>query len=869
MRLHRLTLRSFRGVAERTVTFAERGITIVEGPNEAGKSSLAEALDLLLGYQAHSRAQAVRRVQPVGVDVGSEVAAELTCGPYRLTYAKRFHREHRTTLEIHEPERAACAGGEAHDRMQALLAEHVDEALWRALRVHQGVPLEQADLSAQTSLAAALDTAAGARVGGEREAALFERVRDAYERHHTPTGQPTKARRELAEAEDAARAEVAEAQEALQSVEDDVARCAGIERALADLAPQVDAARRRAAQAQERARAADRRRLEVERLAVDARRATDERERAEAAVAHRQELVERRRAAAHAVAESRAALDRHGPAIEAAGKEAAEARGETEALRAAVAHARAQARAREADVEALRDAEALAAVEERLGRAEAAEADAKAAELALAAGVDDDALAAIEEALADVHRARAVADADAPALRVRRLAPVDLSVDGEPVAADRVELARPVTATTTVRVGDAAEIRIDPGGDAQARAEQVAVAETRLAERLADAGVADVPGARTAHGRRADAEERLERARRTLAEALGDDTLAGLRERRDACAARVAATRTAGADAGAAREAADTARALVEAREQALATAEAGLRDAEARRAALAEATATLRVRAEADEQALADVSAALEAARADTDDGALEVALRDADEAATAAGGALREARTRLADEDPDGTQAASEEAVALRDRLAKEQRGLEDDLRDVRARLGVRGEEGLHDRLAAAERRLAETERERARVEARAAAARCLHDEMAARREAATRAYAAPLREKVERLGRIVYGDDFGVELGDDLRITRRTLRGVALDVEDLSAGAREQLALLTRVAVAGLVARDDGGVPLIVDDALGSSDPVRLERLGAALRVGARDAQVIILTCVPDRYRTVGDATVVRLP
>jgi glucose-6-phosphate 1-dehydrogenase len=164
MRQHRLAVRNFRGTPERSVAFAERGVTVVEGPNESGKSSLAEALDLLLGYQAHSKAQAVRRVQPAGEDVGSEVTAELSCGPYRFTYSKRFNREHATTLTIHEPEPEQLTGGAAHDRVAALLAEHVDEALWRALRIVQDVPLEQADLSAQSSLAAALESLAGPAV---------------------------------------------------------------------------------------------------------------------------------------------------------------------------------------------------------------------------------------------------------------------------------------------------------------------------------------------------------------------------------------------------------------------------------------------------------------------------------------------------------------------------------------------------------------------------------------------------------------------------------------------------------------------------------------------------------------------------------
>lgn len=52
------------------------------------------------------------------------------------------------------------------------------------------------------------------------------------------------------------------------------------------------------------------------------------------------------------------------------------------------------------------------------------------------------------------------------------------------------------------------------------------------------------------------------------------------------------------------------------------------------------------------------------------------------------------------------------------------------------------------------------------------------------------------------------------------------------------------------------------------MIIDDALGYSDPARLERLGAAFGVAGKDCQVIVLTCEPGRYRGIGGAKVVPL-
>ena len=75
------------------------------------------------------------------------------------------------------------------------------------------------------------------------------------------------------------------------------------------------------------------------------------------------------------------------------------------------------------------------------------------------------------------------------------------------------------------------------------------------------------------------------------------------------------------------------------------------------------------------------------------------------------------------------------------------------------------------------------------------------------------------------------------------------------------------QEQISLLSRLACAMAVSENGGG-SLILDDALGYTDPERLKLMGAVLAQAAKECQIIILTCVPDRYSHVGDATVVRL-
>ena len=50
----------------------------------------------------------------------------------------------------------------------------------------------------------------------------------------------------------------------------------------------------------------------------------------------------------------------------------------------------------------------------------------------------------------------------------------------------------------------------------------------------------------------------------------------------------------------------------------------------------------------------------------------------------------------------------------------------------------------------------------------------------------------------------------------------------------------------------------------MPVVVDDALGSTDPTRLRRMGALFDRMGRSNQVIVLTCFPQRYDWVADKT-----
>src|SRR5699024_9776164 len=102
MRLHSITLVDYRGITDATVDFGS-GVTIVEGPNEIGKSSIHQAITQLRTDKAGSRKASVKDTQPVGSDVGPQVELHLSTGEYEVRYRKRWLRQPFTELNILKP----------------------------------------------------------------------------------------------------------------------------------------------------------------------------------------------------------------------------------------------------------------------------------------------------------------------------------------------------------------------------------------------------------------------------------------------------------------------------------------------------------------------------------------------------------------------------------------------------------------------------------------------------------------------------------------------------------------------------------------------------------------------------------------------
>ena len=90
---------------------------------------------------------------------------------------------------------------------------------------------------------------------------------------------------------------------------------------------------------------------------------------------------------------------------------------------------------------------------------------------------------------------------------------------------------------------------------------------------------------------------------------------------------------------------------------------------------------------------------------------------------------------------------------------------------------------------------------------------------------------------------------------ELSEELKVQARSRNGETVAFDALSGGAKEQLSILTRFAIAQLVSSEP--VPVVIDDALGSTDSQRLQLMAALFTKAGKTTQVIVLTCMPQRY------------
>lgn len=876
MRILRIRLKNYRGVDDLEVRLPPTGVTVLQGPNEVGKSSLAEAIDLLFEHLDSTTRQEVRSIKPVDRDTGTEIEVDVETGPYKFTYFKRFHRDRETTLRVDQPRPENWTGREAHARAREILEETMDVHLWRALQVQQGMGLEQPRLADQTSLSAALDRAAGGSVAGPREETLFEAVCTEYGRYYTETGRERAELSELDRAFEDADREVDSIHEEVRKLEANIERNAQLKREIAGLERSVAELEKTAIEHERRLESVTRMKNQLGTLEALRDNAVAEEASAQRDMKEREGFVSAAAEARKKVAELSERRDAEKPALDEAQQDFQRAAEELKKSREQQDTTVSLLKLRQEDYEFRRDELDLAQLEERKGRIDKAIKDASVADAILARiRITDDLLDQIQKANVGAERAKARLESASPSVRIEALSGVAPKVDGKRIQLTRGEK-REYAVVDSLRliVPDVFDLTITAGTSAAALAESIAKAEEKLKALCAEAGVKSPEEAVRMNEERREAGRKRAIRDQALKDNLRDLSLQKMEQKILDLRLRVAQYPKNRPSKPPLPPDLDTAKVwLAQAKdgdEKARRSLELAAKKHEAsqtRFERLQSAQQEIVLRRKLAEEALTRADENLKRARSEVLDEKLAERVAVTSGKVRELQQKVLEGKEKLEAEGPERIEALARNGRTAVTKANEELRKTQDELIAVEARLKEHGEEGLSERLDAATGQRERVAYQREGLRRRAAAAKLLYDTMRSAREEARQKYMAPLRSRIEKLARFVFGDTFAVEMDENLQVVSRTIDGRTIPFQDLSGGAKEQLSVILRLACA-LTVTEDGGVPIILDDALGYSDPQRLEEMSAVLSLAGRQCQVVILTCVPERYRHVGDAHVTKV-
>jgi hypothetical protein len=858
MKLRAITLNNVRRFTAPTgVSDIGDGLNVLCEPNEHGKSTLFDAIQALF-FKAHGAND--REIKALRPHSGGapEVTVDVETAEGTFTIAKRWTS--RPMATIHQNGRLIAQADEAEAWITRLVGSNAggpSGLVW----VRQGMTSltggssrdQAAALEARRDLMSSISDEVEAVTGGRRMDLALARCREELAVLATGTGRekaggPWKAASDRVEALGTRRAELASTAAALHEALDQRKRK---RRELAEIAaPEAAAARaerlqkatadHRTAERHAEIVEAEARKVTTARMAVTA--AQGRLEGLRAALAERDEAGRRADAAVAANAEARAghASARTGLA----GAEAALATAR-EALRGAEeAHRRAE-RQRAARDGAQRREELVL----RIAEAEAARRVMEEQEAAARTGPDQAALRRLETLSSAVVTARATRDAMATQLVVTYAPGRDGTVAVAGAALDG-GVAYPIPRGASLVIEGVGEVEIRPGAGAQDD-DAVGDADAALTRALAALGLADLTEARKAAEARAQAAAGAREARARL-EALAPAGIERLRE---------ALARIPAADAQAdAPDPSDT--------EARVSAAQATMAAAEAAHATCGEAMTTARealARAEtADGSAQDRLLRALAAVAAfgddtiDALDAAMSRAVIDLDAAE-----AIHAEKSRAAP-DLAAAEAALRRARSVDEAARNDIARLRPEIATLDERIARGAGDAVEERLAECEQELAVAEADLARHAHEVAVLRRLEAALTGARSAARERYFAPVAAELRPLLQLLWPDAELTWTEQTLLPEALTRNGQTEEIDILSGGTQEQVALLVRLAFARMLARDGRHAPVLLDDALVFTDDDRIERMFDALHRQAGDLQIIVLSCRQRAFRALGGRT-----
>lgn len=899
MHIESVRVREFGTIDEIEVDLTD-GLNVISGPNETGKSTLMKAVWFALTRRCTSQAQEIREIVPNrGGTPEVEVRLQTNGSTYELE--KVFDGQSgRVSLRVDHSEggiddytgeeadeviREALGFGEASGRTG--VPEHF--GFWPAVWVGQ----EESEVDPGKHLTGDGNpesiSSVLAQIGGDvlagSGAEIVEKAREKYREFYTESGNlTTRSDAPLHEAKkrrDEAEERFEELKQTRERYDDDLDEHERLQQEIARIDEQLPELRKEAEEGEEEFQRVQRLRENLQTEEAELKSAESKVEQLEDRLDRRtslrkdiEELEDEKEEKEEEIGQRKEALDEHRDGRD----ELVEAKEQAEQERDELKRKERRLRAH---LDVLRAQERLESIESRIDELgdlvdERDELRAKVAGITVAEG-DVEELESLKE---DRDEAQTRLETAAAQLRFTADGDVEVRVGEEELSlSEGEEEDRRIDEPTTIDVNSRLQIRIEPGGEDLASIREAAQ-ETQEAydDALSDLGVDSLAEARSQHQRKDRLSTQLESVEEQIEDLMpeGEEDLdeAKIQAEGSVEAAKEKREKHTEADRDDSLPAdeedihdrlEEVEEALEEATEDVEETREA-VQDHDAE-------TQDLQKKLQKAETQAEGIWESLRSAREDLQqhedeygtDEEIQEALAEATEEMEAKRETVEALQSELDQLNPEELEARKERTEDALETIKEEKKTLNEELNKIQGRLESEDLRGLHGRLEDARQELEEAQADVDRLQRQAEAAKLLYETLTESRAKARKKYLSPLREEVEQLlDRFFDAEESSVEFGEefDLQQLSRSSDG-SFAFDQLSTGAKQQLSVLIRLAMARLIAHERPH-PVFLDDALSDTDPERFEAIANILRSVAREMQIVLTTCHHDRHRRLGVET-----
>lgn len=895
MRIHSVSVRKFGTIDALDVDLND-GLNVITGPNETGKSTLMRAIWFGLTRRARSQAREIRDIEPDGggtPEVEVTLSVDGTEYELRKTFAGTGGE---TALRVNDGgEIRSYTGGEANEKLHEALGFGAPSGkkktpdhygFWPTIWVEQrnsgidpGLLLDK-DGSPDT-VSSVLAKEGGDILAGTEGGDLIEKAHERYRKFYTEGGNETKrSGAPLYEAKqrlEHAKERLDQLKKTRDAFEQDLKDFEHYQSEIEEIDERLPDLRREARKAQKEADQVKDLQNELKTKKARLETAKQQVQQAKDRVTTRESLKEKIETLEEELSNQRDTVQSKEDTFQAHKDKRSKLDEERDAAETQRDEWKRRVERLRAHQEVLQSQEKLDVAQADIDKLENLSEDRADLTRQLASiSVEEDNVDELETLKEERDEARTRLDAAAARVQITALGDLDLDISGDaiPLASGEIEKLR-IDEPTTLEVESLVRIELEPGGeDLASIRERARDAKDELAEALSGLGLESVTEGRSELRRR----DQLETRRNGLDQQINDlapEGRSALETRKIELEESVKAAKerrsehTEPPDDDLPDDEKET-RSLLRDAEEDLAQAEEAytgatkaLQEHDARTQKLKNQKQIAETEAKNAKESVENVRAELKAHKDEYGiNDEVQESLDEAKEVRDQRQKVVDKLTSQLDDLSPDDIEDEKERAEDALTQAKEERETLKEQIAELRGRLRREDLRGLHERLDEARHEHEETEAEVDRLQKQANAAKLLYDTLRECRVEARKKYLAPLREEVEELlDRFFGAEEVRIEFGEKFdiqRLNRSSDGGFRFD--QLSAGAKEQLSVLVRLAMARLMARERPH-PVFLDDALADTDPDRFKAIARILRTVSNEMQIVMMTCHRDRYRDLG--------